>query len=189
MTRAESKRTMSPRTRFIKIADTISGFNEGSMGDERESLVITKAYTFALVVGVCLLLVIGMILALFGYWGFALGAVAFGGVQSYLAIGYAAAQGVSVFGLNDKTSTKRKRWSVFTTILLLCVMLGARVFHLVQGHPVFGTHGLTTPVSLSSTASEASGMVVGVIVGLLAVGLAGRLLKRREAASAQQDDE
>lgn len=180
---------MSPKTRFIKIADTISGFNEGSMGDERESLVITKAYTFALVVGVCLLLMIGMILALFGYWGFALGAVAFGGVQSYLAIGYAAAQGVSVFGLNDKTSTRRKRWSMFATILLLCVMFGARAYHLVQGHPVFGSHGLTTPVSLTSTASETAGMVVGATVGIVVVGVAGRLLKRREAARAQQEDE
>jgi hypothetical protein len=39
------------KTRMIAFADRVSGFDDPSMGDEREANVIMRGHTFALVVG------------------------------------------------------------------------------------------------------------------------------------------
>lgn len=40
--------TAASHDRFTALADTVSGFDDPSMGDEREREVILRAYTFAM---------------------------------------------------------------------------------------------------------------------------------------------
>lgn len=179
-----SPRQKSAKKRFVEVADSVSGFNEKSMGDEREAHVILRAYTFALVSGTFLLTVAGALLALFGYWGFALGAVLFGGLQSYLAIGYAAANSVSLFALEKKTSQKRKRIALFVYLGVLAVLLGARGFQMFTGRPVFGSYGVGQGSAVDPT--DFWSTVAGAIVGLLAVLIGKKILDRR--TSGKEDD-
>lgn len=180
---------MNHGSKFVRIADAVSGFNEQSMGDEREALVITRAYTFALVVGTALLMCVGAALTLFGYWGFALGAIIFAGLQSYLAVGYASVQGVSVFGLNDKSSGARKRATYIFGALVLIVLIAGRAYHLITGHPLIGTHAVTEPAHVVSSTSEAVGLIVGALCGIGAVFVTAAILKRRAARRSTVDED
>lgn len=177
----------SIRTKFIAVADSLAGLHDESMGDEREALVITKAYTFALVLGTAALMVCGAVFALFGYWVFALGAVLFGGLQSYLAVAYASAHGVSLFELTERTSPARKRKTAIVFGVVACVMFGARIFQMLSGSPVFGDYGSTEPAS--DALSESIGLVVGAVCGVVAVLVFGVIQKKRRQARDLQDDE
>ncbi|MFD2839384.1 hypothetical protein ACFSYH_02200 [Populibacterium corticicola] len=152
---------------MIAFADRVSGFDDPSMGDEREANVIMKGHTFALVVSSGTLTIAGAGFALFGFWYVALGAILLGGLQSYLTIGYAAAHGVSIYGLTDRSARNRKIASLIGYLATVAVLLGARFYQLRMGHPVFGDYGViqVTP----DTTSESIGMIAGVIVGIVAV--------------------
>lgn len=172
------------RQKVVNLADSVVGFHEESMGDEREAQVILRAYTFALVTGTFLLVVVSALLALFGYWAFALGSLVFGALQSYLAIMYASACGVSLYQLEERTSVRRKRASISMYLVLVAVIFGARGFQLYQGRPVFGSHGVVESALTNAPMQPDAqfwGMLTGAVCGVLAVAGARTLgSKRRE---------
>ncbi len=173
------------KDRMIAFADRVSGFDDPSMGDEREANVIMRGHTFALVVGSGTLTIAGAGFALFGFWYVALGAILLGALQSYLAIGYAAAHGVSIYGLTDRSARRRKIASLVLYFATLVVLLGARFYQLRVGHPVFGDYGAldVTP----DTADESVGMVVGAALGTVII-LVVLKLRARQRERAEEDD-
>jgi high-affinity Fe2+/Pb2+ permease len=173
------------KTRMIAFADRVSGFDDPSMGDEREANVIMRGHTFALVVGSGTLTLAGAGFALFGFWHVALGAVLLGALQSYLAIGYAAAHGVSIYGLTDRSTRKRKIASVIIYFATLVVLLGARFYQLRMGHPVFGDYGSLEVTS--ETTGESIGMIVGAALGIVII-FALLKLRTRQRERSEEDD-
>lgn len=162
---------------FVRVADSVAGLNEQSMGDERESQVILRAYTFALVTGMFALMITGAILSLFGYWGFALSAVLLGAFQSYLAIAYAAANNVSLFALETQTSSARKLASLITFLVIMVVFFGARGYQIYAGKPMLERNALTENGNVPT--SDFWSMLAGAVCGLVFVFVAQALISRR----------
>lgn len=171
---------MNPSTqpgRLKALADTVSGFDDPSMGDERQREVILRAYTFAMQLGLYLSLILAVWLSVVGAGQWSLLPVLFAGLSSWAAIWYCGRDGIDLMHLTRRVRPRRRRAvAVLMTVLVAAWALALGV-HIATGSPL-----LVTGIDLgreSLSGSTLGGAVVGAIVGILAVVVLHRHSRRR----------
>ena len=178
---------MNPNSRPVRLkalADTVSGFDDPSMGDERQRAVILRAYTFAMQLGLYLSLLLAVWLSVVGAGQWSLLPVLFAGLSSWAAIWYCAREGVDLLALTLRVRPRRRRVVAVLMTLLVAAWAIALVAHVVTGTPL-----LVTGIDLGQGAPSGStlgGAVVGGVVGILAV-LALHRFTRSRARSHDED--
>lgn len=163
--------------RLKALADTVSGFDDPSMGDERQREVILRAYTFAMQLGLYLSLILAVWLSVVGAGQWSLLPVLFAGLSSWAAIWYCARDGVDLMDLTHRVRPRRRR----TVAVLMTVLVAAWALAL-GAHVVTGSPLLATGINLgreSLSGSTLGGAVVGAVVGILAVIVLHRNGRRR----------
>ena len=180
-----------PRTNGL--ADRIAGFDDPSMGDERESEVILRAYTFGSIVSTYAFFALGLVFAVIG-----------GGIWTALIVIASGASGVAVsayckrenvdFSLAmARTAPRRLLISYVVGAVFAIAWVAAIVFHITTGHPLIDV-GLGTDLSeVTSSASIVIGAAVGFAGAIVAMSISrSRKIKQARAeatAAADIEDE
>ena len=170
-------------------ADRIAGFDDPSMGDERERDVILRAYTFGAVVSTYVFFALALIFAVLGagIWTVLIifGSIVISGVISV----YCKRENVDFSMAMSRVSPKRLIIGNIVGALFAIAWVGAIVFHLSNGYPLIeaGMGNRTMPGAPSSTYSIAIGAAFGFIIALTLMTISRvRKIKqaRAEAAAA-----
>ncbi len=93
-----------------------------------------------------------------------------------IAVAYAQENGVDLMAQGQKVSPKRKRFTTVVVFVVLVLMLGARIFQLLVGHPVLNN---SPEMTNATSPSQALGMVCGAGVAIVVMAISGR---RRKAS-------
>lgn len=168
-------------------ADRIAGFDDPSMGDERERDVILRAYTLGAVVSTYVFFALALIFAVFGagMWSVL---IVFGSMVTSIVISaYCQRENVDFSMSMARVSPKRLIIGNIVGALFAIVWVGAIVFHISNGYPLIDV-GLGGSFSqLSSSYSIVFGAAFGFIVALTIMTISRvRKIKqaRAEAAAA-----
>ena len=172
-------------------ADRIAGFDDPSMGDERERDVILRAYTLGAVVSTYVFFALGLIFAVLGagLWSvlIVLGSIVTSGVIS----GYCKRENVDFSMAMARVSPRRLIVGNIVGAVFAIVWVGAIVFHMSEGYPLIdaGMGNRTMPGAPSSTYSIVIGAAFGFIIALTLMTISRvRKIKqaRAEAAAAAE---
>ena len=169
--------TAASHDRFTALADTVSGFDDPSMGDEREREVILRAYTFAMQLGLYLSLVLAIWLSVVGAGQWTLLPWLFAGLSSWAAIWYCSRAGVDLMALTRRVRPRRRRVVTALMMLLVAAWGIALAVHVLTGSPLWDTG-----IELGSTelsGSTLAGVVVGAIAGVVVVVVLSIYTRRR----------
>lgn len=170
-----------------RAADSISGFDDPSMGDERERDVVLHAYTFAMQIVVYVSLLFALLLAAVGVGFWSVTLILAAGIGSWSAIWYCAREHVSMTALADRAGPRRKKAAWILIPIFVLAWLGAIAFHAVTGTPLLPVD--LNPSNGGSSISTVLGVVVGALVGLLAaVGIMKHSAKRAKQRDAETED-
>jgi len=166
-----------------RIADSLSGFDDPSMGDERQREVILRAYTFAMQLGLFLSFAVALLLAVVGLGFASLAVVVVAGTSSWAAVWYCARENVSMPMLVNRANPRRKRLTLFVTGAFVIAWVAARSFHVLTGAPLLS-------VDSDRGVGEAS-TVVGMLVGggLAAVVVILAMKRAEKRATRKEMDE
>lgn len=178
--------TTTKQTGPNRRADWVAGFNDPSMGDEREREVILRAYTYAMQLSLYCSLAIAVVFAAVGAgWWSAVPLVAMI-LPTAAAARYARREGVDLAQLTESASAKRRNWALLVSILAVACWAAALAYHQLVGHPLFrvsfGTFGG------DDSPSSSIGLIVGAGVGVAGGVAAQRLLavRRRRRMRAEE---
>lgn len=176
--------TAASHDRFTALADTVSGFDDPSMGDERQREVILRAYTFAMQLGLYLSLVLAIWLSVVGDGQWSLLPVLFAGLSSWAAIWYCSRAGVDLMALTRRVRPRRRRVVSALMTLLVAAWGIALGVHVLTGSPLWNTG-----IELGSTELSDVTMagVVGAIAGVVVVVVLS-VYTRRRADRLDDDD-
>ena len=174
-----------------ELADRIAGFNDPSMGDERERDVILRAYTLGAVVSTYVFFALALIFAVFGagMWSVL---IVFGSMVTSIVISaYCQRENVDFSMSMARVSPRRLIVGNIVGALFAIVWVGAIVFHISNGYPLIdvGMGNQTMPGAPSSTYSIVIGAAFGFIVALTLMTISRvRKIKqaRAEAAAAAE---
>ena len=160
--------TSDKRKHTNELADRIAGFNDPSMGDERERDVILRAYTLGAVVSTYVFFALALIFAVFGagMWSVL---IVFGSmVTSIVVSAYCQRENVDFSMSMARVSPRRLIVGNIVGALFAIVWVGAIVFHISNGYPLIdvGMGNQTMPGAPFSTYSIAIGAAFGFIVAL-----------------------
>lgn len=149
-----------------ELADKIAGFNDPSMGDERERDVILRAYTLGAVVSTYVFFALGLIFAVLGagVWSafIILGSIATSSVVS----GYCKRENVDFSMSMARVSPKRLIVGNIVGAVFAIVWVGAIVFHMSEGRPLIDA-GMGTSATFGAPTSMYA-IVIGAAVGFIA---------------------
>lgn len=171
------------------LADKIAGFNDPSMGDERERDIILRAYTYGSVLTTLVIFAIAIVFAVIGagFWSILLmGAAVVGGIAISR---YCKREGIDFSMITAQIDKKRFFAGQLLSVLFLAGWLFAIAFHISTGHPLVDVN-LGSQFNDSDAASDT---VMGGVSGFAAATVAGLVMRniRRKQARAQLflDDE
>jgi hypothetical protein len=174
-----------------ELADRIAGFNDPSMGDERERDVILRAYTLGAVVSTYVFFALALIFAVFGagMWSVL---IVFGSMVTSIVISaYCQRENVDFSMAMARVSPRRLIVGNIVGALFAIAWVGAIVFQLSNGYPLIdvGMGNQTMPGAPSSTYSIVIGAAFGFIIALTLMTISRvRKIKqaRAEAAAAAE---
>jgi hypothetical protein len=174
-----------------ELADRIAGFNDPSMGDERERDVILRAYTLGAVVSTYVFFALALIFAVFGagMWSVL---IVFGSMVTSIVISaYCQRENVDFSMAMARVSPRRLIVGNIVGALFAIAWVGAIVFQLSKGYPLIdvGMGNQTMPGAPSSTYSIVIGAAFGFIIALTLMTISRvRKIKqaRAEAAAAAE---
>lgn len=167
-----------------RAADSLSGFEDPSMGDEREHQVILRAYTFAMQIGMYLAFAFALLLALVGVGLWSITLVLVAGSSSWAAMWYCEREGVSIPVLLKRATPKRKRLAIIVTAVFIVAWVIAMSFHALTGAPL-----VPVDIELAGVGAPAVvGGLVGAVCGLLAAVVAMKRAEKRANPAADNDD-
>lgn len=153
-----------------ELADKIAGFNDPSMGDERERDIILRAYTYGSVLSTYVILVLAIVFAVIGagFWSVLLIA---GGVVSGTAVSrYCKREGIDFAMANAQVDSRRYFIGQLISVLIMAGWLFAIAFHISTGHPLIdvglGAHFESGESPSSVLLGGISGFLVTVVLGL-----------------------
>ena len=173
-----------------ELADRIAGFNDPSMGDERERDVILRAYTLGAVVSTYVFFALGLIFAILGagIWSalIVLGSM----VTSVVISAYCDRENVDFSMAMARVSPRRLIIGNIVGAVFAIIWVGAVVFHMSEGYPLIDAGMGATALGASVSAySIVLGAAVGFIVTLTLMTISRvRKIKqaRAEAAAAAE---
>ena len=177
--------TAASHDRLTALADSVSGFDDPSMGDEREREVILRAYTFAMQLGLYLSLVLAIWLSVVGAGQWSLLPILFAGLSSWAAIWYCARADVDLMALTRRVRPRRRRAVAVLMTLLVAAWGIALGVHVLTGSPLWDT-GIELG-SMELSGSTIAGAVVGGVASVVVVLLLSRYTRLR--AEKVDDDE
>ena len=172
-------------------ADRIAGFDDPSMGDERERDIILRAYTFGAVVSTYVFFALALIFAVLGagMWSVL---IVFGSMVTSIAVSaYCQRENVDFSMAMARVSPRRLIVGNIVGALFAIAWVGAIVFQLSNGYPLIdaGMGNRTMPGAPSSTYSIVIGAAFGFIIALTLMTISRvRKIKqaRAEAAAAAE---
>ena len=178
-----------------ELADRIAGFNDPSMGDERERDVILRAYTLGAVVSTYVFFALALIFAVFGagMWSVL---IVFGSMVTSIVISaYCQRENVDFSMAMARVSPRRLIVGNIVGALFAIAWLAAVVFHMSNGYPLIdaGMGNRLMPGAPSSTYSIVIGGAIGFIIALTLMTIS-RVRKSKQAraeaaAAAYVEDE
>lgn len=150
---------------FVSTAYTISGLNDPSMSDERESDIFLRgmafAYTLSQIAGV--VVPIGLAATGSGIWSFLAFIVLMS--PSFGLLLYCRSEGLSPDLISAKASRRRKIAVGITSGVLIVVFLAALAFHASTGHPLIDIGSGFEKESTETDFNFAGGLITGGLVG------------------------
>jgi len=165
-----------------ELADRIAGFNDPSMGDERERDVILRAYTFGAVVSTYVFFALALLFAILGA-GIWSALIVLGSLVTSIAISaYCNRENVDFSLAMARVSPKRLVVGNIVGAVFAILWVGAIVFHMSQGYPLIDAGmGASTTLGVSTgTYSIVFGAAVGFIVTITLMTIS-RVRKIKEA--------
>ena len=176
-------------------ADRIAGFDDPSMGDERERDIILRAYTFGAVVSTYVFFALALIFAVLGagMWSVL---IVFGSMVTSIAVSaYCQRENVDFSMAMARVSPRRLIVGNIVGALFAIAWLAAVVFHMSNGYPLIdaGMGNRLMPGAPSSTYSIVIGGAIGFIIALTLMTIS-RVRKSKQAraeaaAAAYVEDE
>lgn len=181
------------KNRSNELADKIAGFNDPSMGDERERDVILRAYTLGAVVSTYVFFALGLIFAVLGA-GLWSAFIILGSIVTSSAIsGYCKRENVDFAMSMARVSAKRLIVGNIAGAVFAIVWVSAIVFHMSEGHPLIdaGMGASTTLGAATSTYAIVIGATVGFIatITLMTFSRIRKITQARAEAAAAADIE
>ena len=163
-------------------ADRIAGFNDPSMGDERERDIILRAYTFGAVVSTYVFFALALIFAVLGagMWSVL---IVFGSLVTSIAVSaYCQRENVDFSMAMARVSPRRLIVGNIVGALFAIAWLAAVVFHMSNGYPLIdaGMGNRLMPGAPSSTYSIVIGGAIGFIIALTLMTIS-RVRKSKQA--------
>lgn len=165
------------------VADSIAGFNDPSMGDERERDIILRAYTYGSVLTMFAIFVVAIVFAVIGagFWSVLL--IGTGALSGIAISRYCKREGIDFSMITAQIDRKRFLIGQLMSVLFMAGWLFAIAFHISTGHPLIDVN-LGSQFEGSDSASET---MVGGISGFVTATVAGLIMRniRRKQARAQ----
>jgi hypothetical protein len=171
---------------FVSTADAISGLNDPSMSDERESDIFLRGMAFAYTLSTFAALVVPTGLALTGTGLWSIVAFAALIIPSLALSLYCRSEGLSMELLAARSTRRRKITFWATTIALIVGFFAALSFHAATGHPLIDVGN-----GFDSGAPELHfGFPFGLVVGgLIGTAVAIYSLRRGRRLAEQRERE
>ncbi|MGC2941006.1 MULTISPECIES: hypothetical protein [unclassified Brevibacterium] len=148
-----------------ELANRIAGFNDPSMGDERERDVILRAYTLGAVVSTYVFFALGLIFAILGagIWSalIVLGSM----VTSVVISAYCNRENVDFSMAMARVSPRRLIIGNIVGAVFAIVWVGAIFFHMSEGYPLIDA-GMGASTTLGVSVSAYS-IVLGAPFGFI----------------------
>src|SRR5699024_1975583 len=147
--------------RSNELADRIAGFDDPSMGDEREREVILRAYTFGSIVSTYAFFALGLIFAVIGGGMWTALIVIASGASGVAISAYCKRENVDFSLAMARTAPRRLLTAYLIGAVFAIAWVAAIVFHMSVGHPLIdvGLGGDLGEVTSSSS------IVIGAAVG------------------------
>ena len=163
-------------------ADRIAGFDDPSMGDERERDIILRAYTFGAVVSTYVFFALALVFAVLGagMWSVL---IVFGSMVTSIAVSaYCQRENVDFSMAMARVSPRRLIVGNIVGALFAIAWLAAVVFHMSNGYPLIdaGMGNRLMPGAPSSTYSIVIGGAIGFIIALTLMTIS-RVRKSKQA--------
>ncbi|MCD1287656.1 hypothetical protein CV023_17780 [Brevibacterium sp. CCUG 69071] len=182
-------KTMSDKKKPTnELANRIAGFNDPSMGDERERDVILRAYTFGAVVSTYVFFALGLLFAILGA-GIWSALIIIGSLVTSIAISsYCNRENVDFSMAMARVSPRRLVIGNIVGAVFAIVWVGAIVFHMSRGYPLIDAGmGASTTLGVSTgTYSIVFGAAVGFIVAITLMTISRfRKIKQARAEAAR----
>lgn len=175
------------KNRPNEFADRLAGFNDPSMGDERERDIILRAYTFGAVVSTYVFFTLALIFTLLGagLWSVL---IVFGSMVTSIVISvYCKREGVDFSLSMARVSPRRLVIGNIIGAVFAVLWVGAIVFHMSNGYPLIdaGMGNRAMPGAPSSTYSIVIGAAFGFVIALTIMTISRvRKIKRARAEAA-----
>lgn len=165
-----------------ELADRIAGFDDPSMGDERERDIILRAYTFGAVVSTYVFFALALIFAVLGAGMWSALIVLASGVSGVAISSYCRRENVDFSMAIARVSPKRLIISNIISGVFTLAWLAAVVFHMSNGYPLIdaGMGNRLMPGAPSSTYSIVIGGAIGFIIALTLMTIS-RVRKSKQA--------
>ena len=165
-----------------ELADRIAGFDDPSMGDERERDIILRAYTFGAVVSTYVFFALALIFAVLGAGLWSALIVLASGVSGVAISSYCRRENVDFSMAIARVSPKRLIISNIISGVFTLAWLAAVVFHMSNGYPLIdaGMGNRLMPGAPSSTYSIVIGGAIGFIIALTLMTIS-RVRKSKQA--------
>ena len=168
------------KRRSNALADRIAGFDDPSMGDERERDIILRAYTLSAVLSTFVFFALGILFAAIGagYWSALL---MLGPMVGMLAVSiYCKRAGIDFAQSVARIRPIRLTVSYIVSICLALAWLFAMAFHQVNGHPLFPVGLGSTMGNSDSPGASMFGGIIGMVVVIVLITIS-RYRKRAQA--------
>ncbi|SDR72660.1 hypothetical protein SAMN04489752_0073 [Brevibacterium siliguriense] len=146
-------------------ADRIAGFNDPSMGDERERDVILRAYTLGAVVSTYVFFALGLIFAVLGAGMWSVLIVLGSMVTSIVVSAYCKRENVDFSMAMARVSPRRLIVGNIVGAVFAIVWVGAIVFHISEGYPLIDA-GMGAKAMFGASTSTYS-VVIGAALGFV----------------------
>lgn len=179
------------KNRSNELADRIVGFDDPSMGDERERDVILRAYTFGAVVSTYVFFALALIFAVIGAGMWSVLIVLGSMVTSVVISAYCQRENVDFSMAMARVSPRRLIIGNIVGALFAVAWVGAVVFHLSTGVPLIdvGMGASTTFGAPTSAYTIAISAAFGFIVALTIMTISRlRKIKQARAEAAAADE-
>nr|WP_276584651.1 hypothetical protein [Brevibacterium permense] len=173
------------------MAERIAGFDDPSMGDERERDVILRAYTLGAVVSTYVFFALGLIFAVLGAGMWSVLVVLGSMVTSIVVSAYCKRENVDFSMAMARVSPRRLIVGNIVGSVFAIVWVGAIVFHISKGYPLIdaGMGASATFGASTSTYSIVIGAALGFVITITLMTISRvRKIKQARAEAAAADD-
>ncbi|WP_209324967.1 hypothetical protein [Brevibacterium renqingii] len=176
-----------PRTNSL--ADRIVGFDDPSMGDERERDVILRAYTFGSVISTYALFALGLVFAAIGAGMWSVLIILASGLTGVAVSAYCKRENVDFSMAIARVSPRRLLISNVVGAGFAIAWVAALVFHMTVGRPLIDVSLGSDLSGVTSSSSIAIGAAVGFVGAIVAMSISrSRKIKQARAEAAAAAD-